>query len=488
MLIFLSSWTAVADEVDKPQPHPIQLKDILEWKSIWRAALSPDGQWFGYRIESTEGNSSIIIKNTSESKEYRYPDKEEEDKKKSYTNFTFSDNSKWAVVVISPDWQEEKKLKKDKKPIHNDVMVVNLDSGTTKEFKSIQDYSFPKESSTWLVLKKYQPESKGKDDGDKKDSPKGSDVLLWELGTENRLTVSKVSEYAFNKNGNWFAWIVSSEDKESNSVQIRNMTTGVVLPIDHGEFVYKKLTWNEEGDGLAFLKGKEDEDYEEPFYGVIGLKAFDKESPVKYVFDPNEDDSFPDEMTVSPNRNPTWTDDLSAISFGIHKTELTEKAKEKREKEEQKKDDEKKDSAEEDKDDDDAVKQKEGEVKEDAKVKDKDKDKKEDGDDKKDKDKKEESQDEKDDKDEDKPDVVIWHWKDKRLQSRQQKEEQQDKNFNYLCIYHVAEKKFVRLANDEVKDVSLTPKQKWAIGINDDPYELMANLDGKLFSKRDSIS
>ena len=65
-------------------------------------------------------------------------------------------------------------------------------------------------------MKKYPPETKA--EGDEGDSPKGSDVLLWELGTENRLTISRASEYAFNKNGERFAWIVSSEDKESNSV------------------------------------------------------------------------------------------------------------------------------------------------------------------------------------------------------------------------------------------------------------------------------
>jgi dipeptidyl aminopeptidase/acylaminoacyl peptidase len=477
MFLLLSALAAVAEDEDKSEPHPIQLKDIMEWKTIWSAAFSSDGQWFGYRIVPNEGNSSIVIKSTSESKEYRFPDKE--DKDKSYSRFTFSDDSKWAVVVISPDWKEQKKLEKDKKPIHNDAVVLNLDSGATKEFKSIQGYSFPKESSTWLALKKYPPESKAKDD--EADSPKGSDVLLWELGTENRLTFSKVPEYAFNKNGEWFAWIVSSEDKESNSVQIRNMTTGVVLPIDHGEFVYKGLTWNEEGDGLAFLKGKEDEDYEEPFYSVIGLKGFEQESPAKHVYDPNEDDSFPDEMTVSPNRSPVWTDDLTAISFGIHETELTEEAKKKKEKEEQEKEDKKEDIEEDT--DDDAEKTKKDKVEED--VRKDEEDDEENGDDKEDKGKKEKSEDESEDKDKEKvkekPGVVIWHWKDKRLQSRQQKEEKHDKDFSYLCIYHVDENKFVRLANDEVKDVSLTPKQKWAIGINDESYELMANLDGKNF-------
>jgi len=147
MLLLLSSWTAAANDEDESEPHPIQLKGVLEWKTIWSAVLSSDGQWFGYCISPKEGNSSIVIKNISESKEYKYFG--EEDKKKSYTRFTFSDDSKWAVVVISPDWQEQKKLKKDKKPVHNDALVLKLDSGTIVQIyermsQGYHEYPYPR--------------------------------------------------------------------------------------------------------------------------------------------------------------------------------------------------------------------------------------------------------------------------------------------------------------------------------------------------------
>src|SRR6516164_5239085 len=36
--------------------RPIVLADILAWKGIHGTALSPDGQWFAYRIGPAEGN------------------------------------------------------------------------------------------------------------------------------------------------------------------------------------------------------------------------------------------------------------------------------------------------------------------------------------------------------------------------------------------------------------------------------------------------
>ena len=56
--------------------------------------------------------------------------------------------------------------------------------------------------------------------------------------------------------------------------------------------------------------------------------------------------------------------------------------------------------------------------------------------------------------DDDLPTLVIWHGKgDPRLQSQQQVEEQRDKTFSYLAEYRVAEKKFIRLADDERKHI-----------------------------------
>jgi dienelactone hydrolase len=48
-------------------------------------------------------------------------------------------------------------------------------------------------------------------------------------------------------------------------------------------------------------------------------------------------------------------------------------------------------------------------------------------------------------------------------------------------MYHVGPKKFVRLADDEVRQVSLAPKHSYAIGFDDREYELMGNLSGQRF-------
>jgi acetyl esterase/lipase len=79
----------------------------------------------------------------------------------------------------------------------------------------------------------------------------------------------------------------------------------------------------------------------------------------------------------------------------------------------------------------------------------------------------------------DRPNLVIWHYKDPRLQSAQQVQEARDRQFNYVTLYRPAENKLVRIADDEVPDVSVIGTGRWVIGTTDDPYELQGNLDGQ---------
>jgi hypothetical protein len=84
-----------------------------------------------------------------------------------------------------------------------------------------------------------------------------------------------------------------------------------------------------------------------------------------------------------------------------------------------------------------------------------------------------------DDDDADKPDLILWHWKDGRLQSQQQVQEDRDKRFSYLATYRIADKKFIRLADESVRDVSAPKKGHWAGGIDRRDYELTAALEGR---------
>src|SRR5690349_6421840 len=63
-----------AASMQQAPKRPIELEDIIAWKSMGATALSADGQWFGYRLAPQEGDAEIVIKRVrGGDKEMRFP-------------------------------------------------------------------------------------------------------------------------------------------------------------------------------------------------------------------------------------------------------------------------------------------------------------------------------------------------------------------------------------------------------------------------------
>ncbi len=417
---------------------PIQLPDIMAWKRIQNAAVSNDGQWFAYKISPNEGNSEVVIRSLKDGKETRFPIGEQPRIEPSFSapppppprDLQISDDSKWVAFLEYPTAKEAKALKKQRKPIQSRLMLVELSTGNKKEFEKIRRFAFGGERSSAIAMHRYAPAPPtppaplpAANPQSNEDRPQGSDLIVYGLRAESELNFGNVSEFAFDKKGNWLAWIVDAQDKAGNGIQAMNMETGAILPLDSAKASYKGISWTEKGDALATVRGVEDKAWEDKLYSLVAFKNFGAAKPEKIVFDPSKDKSFPQSMTISPNRNPFWLADLSEVAFGIHEMRPKKKGAASDEKAEAQPADD----------------------------------------------------------DPDKPDMVIWHWKDKRLQPMQQVQENQDKNFSFLCVYRPSDQKFVRLADEDVRSVNLSAEYKFAMGTDIRNYELEANLDGKRY-------
>jgi dienelactone hydrolase len=404
-------------------PRPLGLQDILAWKGLGPAELSRDGSWFIYRLSPVEGDSEVVIRKTKEDKTYRFPIGDAP----RGGSLSFSADARWAAFLSYPEYKEAKALRRDKKKIYSRAILVNLATGEKTEYDKVRSLAFSGENPGFIALLKFAPESQEKE----KDKWTGSDLVLRELATGKEINTGNVSEFAFDKKGSRLALLIDAQGQSGNGLQLREMASGVVTSLDNDKATYKSLSWSEKGDALAALKGKEDKAYEDKLFSVVGYAGFQgPRGPQKVVYDPAGDKSFPEGLSVSPNRSPEWTEGLDGILFGISRPKKKEGA----------------DKADAAKDAGPAAVEKS-----------------------------------KDESDEDVPDLVIWHGKDRRLQSQQQVEENQDANFSYLSVYRVKEKKFFRLADDTLREVRAAPKDLWAIGLDNAAYELEGNLDGRYY-------
>ena len=221
---------------EQTQPKPLEdINDILSWQSIISPTTSNNGRWFAYRLGPAEGDSKVFIKDTQGDIVYNFP--VGEGSRSGSGEIAFSEDSKWAAFSIYPTRSEAKNLRKQKKNIYNNASLINLASGEKIDFEKISRFMFSGENPSWIAFHKYPPEGQAKE----LEKWKGSNLILFELATKKELNIGNVSVFAFNKSGQWLAWIIDAHGQSGNGVQIRNMKTGVILPLDTDKAEYLSL-------------------------------------------------------------------------------------------------------------------------------------------------------------------------------------------------------------------------------------------------------
>ena len=425
--------TAANGQADPSTATPTALKqldpaDLTFWKALRFTALSNDGKWFAYQLAPNEGDAEVVVRPTAEGEERRFKIGEPPAAGGGFgggpnTNVVISDDAKWVAFFKYPTAADAKRLRRDRKPVQSGVVLVNLASGQTREFDKVRRFTFAPKRPNWLALHRYA--------ADGTPAGAGSDMLLVDLRSGAVTSVGNVGEYGFDDAGGLLAWTVEGRDLSGNGVQVRDLRTDVVRVLDSDKAVYRRLAWADSGLALAVLRGRPDSAAADTSFVVLGYTGFGNAlRTVTYM--PSDTGGFPSGLRITADRAPRWAADRSAIYFGIAARRAAPESKTPRP-------------------DVRPVAGEPGAMQATGRG---------------------------NAADDDLASLVIWHGKDPRLQSQQQVEESRDKTFSYLAAYRVGDRKFVRLATDEIRDVTLAPNERWAIGVDNRAYERAGNIDG----------
>lgn len=439
--------------------RPMDIEDVIAFRNMGTTTLSNDGQWLAYSMRPTQGDSEVIVRSTSTDKEMKFP---VGDGGGGIT--TFSEDSQWIAFPTAAKKADADAARRASRPAAQAGMtLVNLATGEKKDIAKIRRFAFNGELGGWIALHRFGADAAagggaaagaagrggapgragGAGGGTAGDTRvKGTDLVLHDLKTNAEINIGNVSEFAFNKSGKTLAMVIDAADQAGNGVQTRDMSSGVVTSLDTDKAFYERMSFTEEGDALSVLKGHDEiTAWKDRLFAVVGWTGFNAGAPKKVMYDPTKDASFPKEMSISNNRTPSWTESRDAILIGIAKINKADPPAGRGRA---------------------AGPAAEGEpatgagpapagggaAAADAA---------------------------------DRPNLVIWHYKDPRLQSAQQVQEPGDRAFTFLSTYRVADNKFVRIASDDVRQVTIGAKEKFAIGSDNRAYELQGNLDGRAF-------
>lgn len=408
-IMFLAATTAPSQD----SLPTLQKKDYDQWQTLRQTWISEDGTWTAWRIDPVEGNDSLFIRNRNKDRSYKFA---------LASNLAFTSDSKWAAFRIGYSDKELKKMREKKQPVHYKVKLLDLGSGREELFEDISSFRFS-EGGGHLAMEGYAPKGA---------SHKGKDLILRNLKNGRTRNIGNVSEWAFNKNGNYLAYIIDAEGKKGNGVELFRLAGYQVVGIDSDTATYRNLEWEKKKDAFAFYKATYDSAFKEPTHMVFAVRKLSQSTPEILKFIPEPGKNMPDSMRIRETYKPEWSQDLSTLFVGIR--EWTPKE----EKDKKEKDGQKADST--------------------AKAK------------------PEKSRGKKD-KDEELPGVDIWHWKDDPIQPRQKKTYSRDKNFTYLCAWNLDEQKLVRLTGEDFREARLTGNRKHALTYNRKPYQPQFRLE-----------
>jgi dipeptidyl aminopeptidase/acylaminoacyl peptidase len=428
-------------------PQPLALNDLLTWKTIRSNQVSNDGKWMAYILAPNEGDAEVVIRAAAAgAKETKFPVGE------APAGFgggpgglggalplapvSIAGNGKWAAFVVYPKSADARRARRTRATLSNSLSVVELATGTKRDFERVRAYRFAGDKSDWLAIHHTAPDAAA---GAAPAAPAGGTVLeLVNLAGGTPVIIAGVSEFAFDESGRWLAYTLDARDLIGNSLQLREVATGITRSLDATKASYRRLAWVDSGDALALLRSTVDTASRDTSFTVLAFKGLATATPAAYEVNAKSA-GVDGGLVVSGDRAPRWGETLNVLYFGLREPR--------------------------------PPRPREtpgaftpptpggtapgagntGQVAAAPQT------------------------------DEDVPSLILWHWKDPRLQAQQQVQENQDKSFNYLAAYVVAANKVVRLADAKMRDVQTSNRDRWAVGTDITPYERQASVDGKAF-------
>jgi dipeptidyl aminopeptidase/acylaminoacyl peptidase len=447
---------AVAYAIPEAQTAPaaatkkvLSVEDYTKWRSIASQEISPDGKWVAYvaqvtNVPTEDAKPVLHILNLETNADVSVPQA---------TAPVFSPDSKWIAYQVDPNPGRGRRGRGGAEtpgdtpttPPQPDtpaetppstqpggrggntppaqprrVELRNLASGNVQPWENIGTITFSP-TSTHLVLKRR---GAGAEEGGRGgrgggatppgatpgaagirpvgSGPRGTDTILLDLRSGRHQLLGSVGDILFNRTGSLLAYTVDSSVKDGNGLFVFDTRSGRTVALDNDAKQYNRLTWNEDANAVAVLKGNDVEKKREKdnvlvvFTDVPSAIGLDDIAPTPVMFEPTKADTFPKGWVVSDRATLQWSEDNKRIFFGIKEQvdapDTTRRTTDER------------------------------------------------------------------------PDVDVWNSVDERIQSLQMIRAEADRNFTFRQAFDLAARRFVKLADETMRDLEVGPDGKWAVG------------------------
>jgi hypothetical protein len=218
----------------------------------------------------------------------------------------------------------------------NTLVLRNLATGETKEFRNIRRFGFNTENATWVWMQGGGGPAGGAapaaggggrggagllgGGGGGAQAGGSTPVILFNLQTGEMPNIGVVNQFAFNRTGSLLAYTMDNADQVGNAVQVRDLATGVTRALESEQVLYRHLQWVDSSRAVAVMRGKVATSgaVRDTLFSVAVFRGVSASGATGTVqFSPAGRSDFPTGWKLASDRAPRWSADLSQVFFGI---------------------------------------------------------------------------------------------------------------------------------------------------------------------------
>jgi dipeptidyl aminopeptidase/acylaminoacyl peptidase len=301
------------------------IADYTRWRNIEGAQISSDGKWVAYTLRYTnvlpkDSRPVLHVMNTATKRDITV---------ESASGAVFSPDSRFVVYTIdsipaprpargaATDSAAAPKAVAAAKPPRMELR--DLATGTTQAWQGMATGTF-NTSSTHLLMRRRAPASgaSGRAGGaPSAGARRGSDVILYDLKNRRAQFLGAVGDALFNTQGTLLAYSVEAELKDANGLFLLDLATGSTKVLDNDAKSYSRLSWSDDGKGIAVLKASDVEKMREHTANLVVFGDVSAASPKALIVDPDSTPNFPHTFVISDRAPMTWSEDNRRVFFGI---------------------------------------------------------------------------------------------------------------------------------------------------------------------------
>ena len=296
------------------RPRLLEPAEYGRWEQLTaqRTPLSPDGKWLVYGITRASRQNELRVQPSDGGMAKTIAFGEQP---------AFSDDSRWLAYLIGFSEEQEAKLRKDKKPLHKRLGLLELATGRETTVDAIESFSFSP-SGTHLAMRRYAPEPAGGGGSgppapaaDETVSP-GTTLVIRELATSRDTTFGSVSELAWQDKGTLLAFAITVEGGVGNGVQLFDTASGTLRVLDSSASTYSGLSWRKDSASLAVLRSQTNDAREGPTHVLLAWADATKTPASARELDAAKSGLAADHRVVR-FRAPRWSEDGAIVYVGV---------------------------------------------------------------------------------------------------------------------------------------------------------------------------